>query len=342
MVISKSTLATVLAVLPAVASFQSAPTLPNNLVSRGDVSTWATSEPGIGDNAVGETGRRTFMKTLTASAGAMLSTLVAAESASAAIDVSGLQQETGGGNSVIASQLKSYDGSAAARVDEIRSIQAQLAISSTSITPASAVETGSAATYAYRSGGLPTLRRLGLGLLNRYEGYVMPPPDSNMRQIPISFDFPSDWLMIDKIGGGINYVDQRNGDKLYVLRAPLPAGETLATVPKSFFTESIFDPRGDIARSGTVVESARATRSQLLEDCDGGKICSPHRRILVKYDTVTGNGVQTVERRGLIDAYEVGGYAYMLMTSSNAVKFDAKGPERETAEAIVDSFRLGL
>ena len=337
MVVSKSSLTTLFVLLPTVASFQLAPSTTRTSIVH--VAS-AARDSSTSDNGFDDPNRREFMRAVATSAGAFLSTLVVAESASAGIDVSGLRQETGGQN-VIASQLKSYDGSATARIDEIRTAQSQQATPSPSFAPAAA-ETGSAATYAYRSGGYPTLRKLGLGLLNRYEGYVVPPPDSNMRQISISFDFPSDWLMIDKTGGGINYVDQRNGDKLYVLRAPLPEGTTLETVPKSFFAESIFDTRGDIARSGTVVESSRATRSTMLEDCQGGKICSPRRRLLVKYDTVTGNGVQTVERRGLVDAYEVGGYAYMLMTSSNAVKFDAKGAERETVEAIVDSFRLGF
>ena len=213
-------------------------------------------------------------------------------------------------------------------------------------------DTGSAATYAYRSGGLPSLRPLGLGLLQRYEGYVSAPASSPRKQILVNFDFPSDWLQLDKLGGGIQYVDQRNGDKLYVLRAPLPEGKTLNTVPKSFFAEAIFDPRGDIVRSGTVVEGGKTSKSTVLKDCssgDGGAAAGPsptgcmeRRRLLLKYDTVTGSGVQTVERRGLVDAYEVDGDAYMIVTSSNAVKFEAKGKERDTVEAIVESFRVTL
>jgi hypothetical protein len=59
----------------------------------------------------------------------------------------------------------------------------------------------------------------------------------------------------------------------------------------------------------------------------------------MKYATVTGNGLR-VERRALVDAYQVGRDIYMLMTSSNAVKFDKKGIERDTVEAICDSFRV--
>lgn len=198
---------------------------------------------------------------------------------------------------------------------------------------------GSVSTYAYRSGGLPTLRPLGLGLLQRYEGYTEAPAKSSRRQIAVAFDFPSDWFQLDKLGGGVTYVDQRNGDKLYLLRTTLPEGTTLTTVPKTFFADSVFDPRGDIVRSGTVVEGGRVAKSTILNDGEE-KGSLPRRRLLMKYDVVTGSGVQTVERRGLVDAYEVDGDAYMLVTGSNAVKFEAKGKERDTVEAIVDSFRV--
>mmetsp|Transcript_10849 Transcript_10849/g.16154 ORF Transcript_10849/g.16154 Transcript_10849/m.16154 type:complete len:348 (-) Transcript_10849:150-1193(-) len=262
-------------------------------------------------------------------------------SASAGIDVSGLRSEGGGGGGGLSDQLKSYDGSASRRVSEIKSTQQA---ASASAPAAVVVPPATAATYAVRSGGLPSLRPIGLGLVTRYEGYVTGPPQSTkLRNIPISFEFPTDWLQLDKISGGVQYVDQRNGDKLYVLRATLPEGTTLSTVPKSFFGDVIFDPKGDIIRFGNVVESYRVSRSQMLDtDCPEGA-CAPHRRLLLKYDTVTGSGVQTVERRGLVDAYEVdGGEVYMLMTSSNAVKFEAKGKERETVENIVNSFRLGV
>ena len=65
----------------------------------------------------------------------------------------------------------------------------------------------------------------------------------------------------------------------------------------------------------------------------------PRRRFRVKYTTVTGNNF-AVERKGLVDAYEVEGMIYMLMTGSNAVLFDKKGIERDTVEYIVDSFRV--
>jgi hypothetical protein len=163
-----------------------------------------------------------------------------------------------------------------------------------------------------------------------------------MHSLFSSFEFPSDWLQLDKVLGGIQYVDQRNGDKVYVLRTSLPAGTTLATVPKTFFGDSIFDQQGSIAKGGTVVEDykvgASSVTSQVV-NCPQGACSVPRRRLGMKYTTVTGNGLR-VERRALLDCYEVDSDVYMLMTSSNAVKFEKKGKERETVEAIVDSFRI--
>ena len=51
--------------------------------------------------------------------------------------------------------------------------------------------------------------------------------------------------------------------------------------------------------------------------------------------------------QALVDAYEVDGVVYMMLATSNAVKFDqvtpagAPSPERRTCEAIVESFRIG-
>jgi hypothetical protein len=166
--------------------------------------------------------------------------------------------------------------------------------------------------------------------------------------IPISFDFPTDWLQLDKLGGGIQYVDQRNGDKLYVLHAILPEGTDMKNVNKQWFADVILSPEGDVARSGVVAEGGRISRSQMIVDCNPveGEVpsppCMPRRRLILKYDTVTGSGVQTVERRGLIDAYQVDKDVYMMLTTSNAVKFEQKGSkERETVDTIVNSFKIG-
>jgi hypothetical protein len=167
------------------------------------------------------------------------------------------------------------------------------------------------------------------------------PSNSKRRSIGVQFEFPSDWLQLDRQNGGIQYVDQRNGDKLYVFRAALPKSDdgaaNLTTIPKAYIADVIFSPDGSFAQSGQTVQDYSVSSAKVLSDCPPG-MCAPHRRFKLKFNTVTGNGLQ-VERRGLVDAYQVGQDIYMIMTSSNAVKFEQKDSrERETVENIVNSF----
>lgn len=277
--------------------------------------------------------------------------------ASAGVDVSGLRVEGGGmaGNPSIANQLKAYDGSGQARVKEIRSALGEPRTatpppppSAGGEAPAAALSVGGrspAATWAYRSNpgmGASVSRAGAFGNLNRYSDSLAAPASSKRRAIGVQFEFPADWLQLDRQSGGIQYVDQRNGDKLYVLRAPLPDDvPDLATVPKAWIGDAIFSQDGSFARSGQTVEAFAVSRAQLLSDCPRG-MCAPHRRFVLKFSTVTGNGL-VVERRGLVDAYQVDQDVYMLMTSSNAVKFEQKeSRERETVENIASSFQIDV
>lgn len=285
-------------------------------------------------------GRRSFLT----SAGlpfmaALASQALAPSAAIAGIDVSGLRVEgggTAGGGSSLANQLKSYDGSATARVQQIRAAQTESTSSMPAKSSAQVTESNTEpiATAAMRYGdNLTRLAKVDFGQRLRYEGFMVGP---GMSRLGVSFEYPSDWLQLDKVLGTMEYVDQRNGDKLYVLRAPLPPDTTLLTAPKQFFGDAIFDPKGSISKGGTAIDEYRVTKSSVLNDAP---YTAARRRLLIKYATVTGNGLR-VERRALVDAYEVGSEVFMLMTSSNAVKFDKQGLERETVEKIVDSFRV--
>ena len=181
---------------------------------------------------------------------------------------------------------------------------------------------------------------MGEQLLNSDDGSRTPGKD-----VFCAFDFPADWLQLDRILGGLQYVDQRNGDKLYVLKVKMPEGvENLKDVPKAYFGNAIFDPKGELVRTGNNVEDYKVLSSQMLSGVVGddgeakaGEI--PRRRLKVKYTTLTGNNF-SVERKGLVDAYEVGGMVFMLLTGSNAVLFDKKGRERDTVDYVADSFRV--
>jgi hypothetical protein len=270
--------------------------------------------------------------------------------ANAAVDVSGLRPaaDTRPENSIILNQIRSYDGSETTRIQEIQKMKAATSSTSKGGTAASGTTSNNQntdveeevgiSTYAYRysTAFQPQMTKVGnYGEKLRFDDQL----ESSLNKkgfISVSFEFPSDWLQLDKMLGGIQYVDQRNGDKLYVLKVKLPSDANLVTVPKQFFGDAIFHPRGTILRSGITVDEYKVKTSTIISD---GSVSIPHRRLLIKYATVTPNGIRT-ERRAIVDAYEMDANVYMMVTSSNAVKFDANGRERETVEAIADSFRI--
>ena len=277
--------------------------------------------------------------------------------AQAAIDVSGLRQaDTRTENSIIKNQIRSYDGSELTRVQEIQKMKAttspmattssgSVAATTTNINQGSDDEKVGIASYAYRysTAFQPRMTKVGnYGEKLRFDDQIMSSSSNQSNNnshkgiLSVSFEFPSDWLQLDKMLGGIQFVDQRNGDKLYVLKVILPPDGNLLTAPKQFFGDAIFHPQGAILRSGISVDEYKVKTSTILSD---GSVSIPHRRLLLKYATVTPNGLRT-ERRAIVDAYEMDNVAYMMLTSSNAVKFDANGRERETVEAIADSFRI--
>ena len=48
-----------------------------------------------------------------------------------------------------------------------------------------------------------------------------------------SFNLPADWLQLDRFMGGVQFVDQRNGDKVYMFKVEMPKGiDALGSVPK--------------------------------------------------------------------------------------------------------------
>ena len=261
----------------------------------------------------------------------------------AGIDVSGLQQQSGANsNSVIRDQLRAYDGSASTRLQQAKELSSTTGSGSIATTTAASASSNippTIASLAYRY-TLNNARSQKEGVLwTRYQDLLQ---GSNPKQsIPVEFKYPSDWLQLGRALGGLQFVDQRNGDKLYVLRVQLPAGETLETVNKNFLGTAIFDPQGSFVTTGNDVADYKVTSSKVLVASSATGGASTRRRLKLKYTTVTGNNY-SIERRGLLDCYEVKDTVYMLLTSSNAVKFEAGGRERDTVEAMVDSFRVGV
>jgi len=336
-------LASIATTIPTVHCFQPVAITRSSRTNQDDLIRHLSPNANDGvDNDGGTNNRRQFLSKVTTAAAVAAPFLLSA-SANAGIDVSGLRVEGGApSNGVVAAQLKGLSstdsGTAAARVREIQTgtVSAAERQRAAGVTAAqrpvlSEEELGSAAVYA-RVTRPPSINAIGLKINSRYAGAV--------DGLPVQFDFPTDWLQLDRANNGIQYVDQRNGNKLYVLKAPLPPDTNLATVPKSFFDDSIFDANGDVIRFGTVVGGHKTSKSTMIQSDPNAAYL--HRRLQLNYETVSGNGVQTIERRGLADAYEIDGAAYMMFASANAVKFEKKdGAERATIDMIVDSFRIG-
>ncbi|KAL3905274.1 MAG: hypothetical protein SGARI_004546, partial [Bacillariaceae sp.] len=341
-----------------VRAFQSASAPRSRLTQHFSSSNNDNDDKNNSNNLQQASDRRSFLTTTAAGLlAAAATTTLLPQAASAGIDVSGLAVEGGGrasSNPALANQLKAYDGSGSARVREIQQMSGSSVSATTtprpiaaSTSPAAAVDDRSpVATWAYRynPGVGASLGRAGaLRNLYRYEDRLAAPGSSKRNYVGVQFEFPSDWLQLDRAIGGIQYVDQRNGDKLYVMRAPLPPPQdgtngnvSLLDMPKSYLGDAIFATNGSFQQSGQTVQDYSVSRATTLSDCPAG-MCAPHRRFKLKFTTVTGNGLQ-VERRGLVDAYQVENDIYMIMTSSNAVKFEAKDSrERETVENIVNS-----
>lgn len=205
------------------------------------------------------------------------------------------------------------------------------------------------ASFALRRAGSlpPSLSNLPpskLGIFVRFGESLLYSDDATRtpgKDIYASFEYPADWLQLDRILGGVQFVDQRNGDKVYALKVKLPPGvDKLDDVPKSYIGDAIFNPKGDLVRTGNNIEDYKVLSGKMITDEAGESSTGiPRRRFRVRYTTLTGNNF-SVERKGLIDAYEVGGMIYMLMTGSNSVLFEKKGREFETVTYIADTFRV--
>ena len=177
-----------------------------------------------------------------------------------------------------------------------------------------------------------------LGALSRYEDELFTAKGSKATSIRISFEFPTQWSQINKALGGIVYVDGSTGLKTYVLQAPLPEGSDLATVPKAWFGQSIFDPEGSIVKGGSSIDEFKVASSK-VGDAPENTAGGTRRRLLLKYAVITPANQRLTDRRAFVDAYEVEGVAYMLVASATGSKWE--GSEKERCERTADSFRIG-
>jgi hypothetical protein len=155
--------------------------------------------------------------------------------------------------------------------------------------------------------------------------------------VSIAFSFPEAWSLAS--GPNLDVRDVRTSDSAFLIVARMPDGATsLLDLSDTFYTEALFDPAGKYGAYGGV-DDVRFVSSQNLElsDSRGGR--QPYHRLSIKFSPLTYNQ-NTVERRALISATEVGGAVYMLVAGCLATRFKKVGEDLRGAQ---ESFRaIGL
>jgi len=176
-----------------------------------------------------------------------------------------------------------------------------------------------------------------LGQYSRYEDQLSTPKGSKALSLSMRFDFPQQFQQLGRSLGGIQFVDGNSGLKVYILRAVLPPGTSLADLPKKWFGDSIFSPDGQIAREGVEIDAYKVASAKVIEAPEGA--AASRRRFQLKYTVITPANQRATDRFAFLDAYEVEGVAYMCLASAGATKWE--GSEKERCERIVDSFFVG-
>lgn len=150
--------------------------------------------------------------------------------------------------------------------------------------------------------------------------------------VDVSFAYPKEWTVAG--GPNLDVRDVRTSDSAYLLAAPLPSGQALDTLPRSFFAELLFRSDGKYGAYGGVDDFAIAESGvALLSSPSGGE--QPYRRLSLRFDVLTYNQ-NTVRRRALVSATAAGGSVYVLVASCLGSRFKEAQP---ALASIQDSFR---
>jgi len=155
--------------------------------------------------------------------------------------------------------------------------------------------------------------------------------------VSIAFSFPETWAFAK--GPNLDVRDVRTSDSAFLIVAPLPAdARSLRELSDTFYTDALFDPAGKYGAYGSV-DDARFVSAETIDlsDSRGGR--QPYRRLSLKFSPLTYNQ-NTVERRALISATEVGGAVYIFVAGCLATRYKkAEGDLR----GVQESFRaIGL
>jgi hypothetical protein len=149
----------------------------------------------------------------------------------------------------------------------------------------------------------------------------------------VAFAFPEQWTMAG--GPNLDVRDIKTSDSAFVLAAPLPAKATFDTLKDEWFLKIIFAPEGKYGQYGAV-EDRKVVSSKLVDLTLPRGGTQPYRMMSLKFAPLTYNQ-NTVERRALVSATEVGGTVFMLLSGSFATRFKTMQPD---LAAVQQSFRV--
>ena len=156
---------------------------------------------------------------------------------------------------------------------------------------------------------------------------------ANGGAVTLGFTFPTDWTVAG--GPNLDARDVKAGDSAFVIVAEMPAGRKFEDLPDKFFEEMLYDPAGKYGSYGTV-EDRKVVSCTLAQVTNPNGAQQSYRRLALKFAPLTYNG-NTVERRSLVSATEVGGSVFLLAAGSLATRYKKVEPD---LLAIQDSFRV--
>ena len=156
---------------------------------------------------------------------------------------------------------------------------------------------------------------------------------ANGGAVTLGFTYPANWNVAG--GPNLDVRDLKESDSAFVLATDMPAGKRFEDLKDDFFLDLLFDPAGKYGSYGTV-EDRKVVSCSLASVTNPNGAQQSYRRMALKFAPLTYNG-NTVERRSVISATEVGGTVFLLAAGSLATRYKKIEPD---LLAIQDSFRV--
>eukprot|EP00966_Prymnesium_polylepis_P155774 3598481-Prymnesium_polylepis.1 len=151
--------------------------------------------------------------------------------------------------------------------------------------------------------------------------------------VDITFTYPEAWT------SNLDVRDVRSSDSAFLLVALLPAGKSIETLSKSFFTDLLFAKDGKYGSYGGVDDfSLKDWELTSLNTPSGG--AQQYRRCSIRFSALTYNA-NTVERRAKMSATALGGSVFVLVAGCLGTRFKDAGQELASAQTSFRAYSSG-